>query len=72
MIMQYTNEKRINKEGTPFIVRTNLLLVAYILLFSILGSYAYVTNSQGDAVYSLLNFVEKVLMENTVGRVFYF
>lgn len=70
--MQYTNEKRINKEGSPFIKRTNLLLVAYILLFSILGSYAYITNTHGDTLYTPFSFVEKVLMENTVGRIFYF
>lgn len=70
--MQYTNEKRINSEGGPFIMTTNLLLVAYILLFSILCSVAYISNPTTDKKFDTLSFIENVLMGNTIGQIFYF
>jgi hypothetical protein len=71
-IMQFTNEKRRNQEGKPFIGRMNFLLVAYILLFSALCSVAYVSGSVSDKRLNPITFIENVLMNTTVGRIFYF
>lgn len=46
--------------------------MAYILLFSILCSVAYTSNTNGQVTFNAFNFVEKVLMDNRIGRIFYF
>lgn len=67
--MQYTSSKRQKTEGKTLINTTNVLLLVYLLAFSILGLISYTSSIQDpNKSLSSAEFIGEVFMDNLIGK----
>ena len=71
-VMQYTNLKRQKQEGKKLITTTSILIFIYLVAFSFIGVYGYTSNATTKNSITLLQFVQEVLFDSTLGQIFFF